>query len=76
MSMSGDGRVLFVGAHGMLMHETYGEKPVLIGEGLDEKAAKIPHALPRVIGGMAGRVTNLADANRYLSRQYREGWEL
>jgi hypothetical protein len=26
--------------------------------------------------GAAGRVTNLADANKYLSRQYRKGWEL
>jgi predicted dehydrogenase len=125
MSMSGDGGVLFVGAHGMLMHETYGEKPVLIGEGLNEKAAKIPHSLPRIIGGMqghemnwirairgeekiscpfeyatrlnetmnlgvvalradqaieydgvAGRVTNVPEANQYLSRVYRPGWEL
>jgi predicted dehydrogenase len=125
MSMSGDGGVLFVGTHGMLMHETYGEKPVLIGEGLDEKAKKIPVSLPRIAGGInghemnwirairgeekiscpfeyatrlnetmnlgvvalqadhvieydgaAGRVTNIADANQYLSRQYRQGWEL
>ena len=125
MTMSGDGGVLFVGSHGMLMHETYGEKPVLIGEGLNEKAAKIPMSLPRIQGGInghemnwirairgeekiscpfeyatrlnetmnlgvvalqadhvieydgaAGRVTNVADANRYLSRQYRKGWEL
>jgi predicted dehydrogenase len=125
MSMSGDGGVLFVGSHGMLMHETYGEKPVLIGEGLDEKARKIPVSLPRIMGGInghemnwirairgeekiscpfeyatrlnetmnlgvvalqadhvieydaaAGRVTNIADANQYLSRQYRQGWEL
>ena len=26
--------------------------------------------------GAAGRVTNVADANRYLSRPYRKGWEL
>jgi predicted dehydrogenase len=125
MSMSGDGGVLFVGSHGMLMHETYGEKPVLIGAGLDEKAKKIGQSLPRIQGGMAGhemnwirairgeekiscpfeyatrlnetmnlgvvalradqaieydgaasRVTNVADANQYLSRQYRKGWEL
>jgi predicted dehydrogenase len=125
MTMSGDGGVLFIGAHGMLMHETYGEKPVLIGEGLDEKAKKIPRSLPRIQGGMAGhemnwirairgeetiscpfeyaarldetmilgvvalradhaieydgvagRVTNVADANQYLSRVYRKGWEL
>ena len=125
MSMSGDGGVLFVGAKGMLMHETYGDKPVLIGEGLDEKAKKIPVSLPRIQGGKeghemnwirairgeekiscpfeyatrlnetmnlgvvalmtdqaieydgaAGRVTNVAAANQYLSRQYRKGWDL
>ncbi|HEX2816734.1 MAG TPA: hypothetical protein VHN39_10075, partial [Phenylobacterium sp.] len=64
MSMSGDGGVLFVGAKGMLMHETYGEKPVLIGEGLDEKAAKIPHALPRIQGGMNGHEMNWIRAIR------------
>ena len=26
--------------------------------------------------GAAGRVTNVADANQYLDRQYRKGWEL
>ncbi len=125
MTMSGDGGVLFVGTQGMLMHETYGEKPVLIGEGLDEKAKKIPVSLPRIQGGIgghemnwirairgeekiscpfeyatrlnetmnlgvvalrtdhfieydgqAGRVTNVAEANQYLKRQYRKGWEL
>jgi predicted dehydrogenase len=126
LKMSPDGGVLFVGAKGMLMHETYGEKPVLIGEGLDEKAKKIAPSLPRIAaGGMAahemnwvrairgeekiscpfeyatrlnetmilgivalkadqaieydgaaGKVTNVPDANQYLSRQYRKGWEL
>jgi predicted dehydrogenase len=126
LKMSGDGGVLFVGSKGMLMHETYGEKPVLIGAGLDEKAAKVPHTLPRIQGGIAGhemnwirairgeekiscpfeyatrlnetmilgivalragdqpieydgaagRVTNFPEANQYLGRQYRKGWEL
>ena len=125
LTMNPDGGVLFVGAKGMLMHETYGEKPVLIGEGLEEKAKKIPQTLPRIIGGLggheqnwirairgeeniscpfdyavplnetmilgivalkadqpleydgvAGRVTNAAEANAYLTRQYRKGWEL
>ena len=98
---------------------------MLTGEGLNEKAAKIPMSLPRIQGGInghemnwirairgeekiscpfeyatrlnetmnlgvvalqadhvieydgaAGRVTNVADANRYLRRQYRKGWEL
>jgi hypothetical protein len=114
-----------MGTKGMLMHETYGEKPVLIGEGLDAAAAKVPMSLPRIQGGMEGhemnwirairgeekiscpfeyatrlnetmnlgvvalqadhvieydavasRVTNLPAANQYLSRQYRQGWEL
>jgi predicted dehydrogenase len=125
LKMSPDGGVLFVGAKGMLMHETYGEKPTLIGEGLDEKAKRIAPSLPRIQDGLgghemnwirairgeekiscpfeyavplnetmilgivalkadqpleydgaAGRVTNVADANQYLSRQYRKGWEL
>jgi hypothetical protein len=98
---------------------------VLIGEGRDEKAKKIPISLPRIQGGISGhemnwirairgeekiscpfeyatrlnetmnlgvvalqadhvieydgvasRVTNLDSANQYLSRQYRQGWEL
>ena len=125
LKMNPDGGVLFVGSRGMLMHETYGEKPLLIGEGLDEKARKIPQSLPRIRDGLggheqnwirairghekiscpfdyavplnetmilgivalkadapleydgaAGRVTNVADANQYLTRQYRKGWEL
>lgn len=125
LKMNPDGGVLFVGSKGMLMHETYGEKPVLIGEGLDEKARKIAQSLPRIRDGLggheqnwirairgqekiscpfdyavplnetmilgivalkadapleydgaAGRVTNVADANQYLTRQYRKGWEL
>jgi predicted dehydrogenase len=126
LRMSPDGGVLFVGSKGMLMHDTYGEKPKLIGEGLEEKAKKVPMSLPRIRdGGMAahemnwirairgeekiscpfeygvrlnetmilgivalkadqaiewdgaaGRVTNVADANQYLTRTYRKGWEL
>ena len=125
LKMSPAGGVLFVGAHGMLMHDTYGENPKLIGEGLDEAALRIPHSLPRILGGkeghemnwirairgeeaiscpfeyavplneamnlgivalradqaiewdaVAGRVTNAPDANQYLSRTYRKGWEL
>jgi hypothetical protein len=64
MSMSGDGGVLFVGSKGMLMHETYGEKPVLIGEELDERAKKIPRSLPRIAGGMNGHEMNWIRAIR------------
>ena len=123
--MKPEGGVLYVGAQGMLMHETYGQNPVLIGDGAAERAAAIPPSLPRIAGGIdghemnwirairgeekiscpfeyavplnetmilgivalkadqaieydgaAGRVTNVADANQYLSREYRKGWEL
>lgn len=123
--MDPGGGVLLIGDRGMLMHETYGQKPVLIGEGLEERAAAVPVSLPRirdgrdghemnwirairgeerisspfetavplnetmVLGvvamragqaidydGRTGRVTNVADANRFLDRDYREGWKL
>ena len=64
LTMSPEGGVLFVGAHGMLMHETYGEKPKLIGEGLDEKAKKIPVSLPRIQGGMNAHEMNWIRAIR------------
>lgn len=62
--LSGDGGVLFVGTKGMLLHETYGEKPVLIGEGLEERAKKIPASLPRIKGGLAGHEQNWVRAIR------------
>ena len=123
--MDPGGGVLFVGERGMLMHETYGSNPTLIGEGLEERAAAIPQSLPRIREGMgghemnwirairgeekisnpfaeagllnetmllgvvalraeqpieydgvAGRVTNVPDANAFLDRQYRQGWEI
>lgn len=123
--MNPEGGVLYIGDRGMLMHDTYGEKPVLIGEGVEQRAAAIPRSLPRIQGGIqghemnwvrairgeerisspfsvavpltetmllgvvalragqpieydgaSGRVTNVADANRYLERKYRKGWEL
>ena len=123
--MDPGGGVLFVGDRGMLMHETYGSKPTLIGEGVEERARAIPKTLRRIEDGMAGhemnwirairgeekisspfedavplnetmilgivalragrpieydgaagRVTNLDEANRYLDREYREGWKL
>ena len=123
--MNPDGGVLYVGDRGMLMHDTYGQKPVLIGDGVAERAAAVPVSLPRIQGGRdghemnwirairgeeaisspfavavplnetmilgmvamradqpieydgaAGRITNVADANRFLDREYRKGWEL
>ena len=64
LKMNATGGVLFVGSRGMLMHETYGEKPVLIGAGLEEAAARIPHTLPRIIGGMEGHEMNWIRAIR------------
>lgn len=123
-SMKAEGGVLYIGERGMLMHQTYGNNPVLIGDGVAERAAAIPQSLPRIRGGQgghemnwirairgeevisspfenaapltetmllgmaamragqgidydgkAGRITNVADANVYLDRQYRKGWE-
>lgn len=124
-TMKAEGGVIFVGEKGMLMHDTYGRNPVLIGDGLEARAARISPSLPRIAGGMggheqnwvrairgeeaisspfetavplnetmvlgivalragqaidydgaAGRVTNVADANRFLDRAYRAGWTL
>jgi predicted dehydrogenase len=123
--MDPGGGVLYVGDRGLLMHETYGSKPTLIGAGTEERAAAVPRSLPRIKDGMAGhemnwirairgeekisspfedavplnetmilgvvalragqpihydgargRITNAEDANRFLDREYRKGWEL
>lgn len=123
--MDPGGGVLYIGDKGMLIHETYGEKPTLIGDGVAERAQVVPVSLPRIrdgirghemnwirairgeeaisspfavaqpltetmllggvalragvpidYDGVAGRVTNVPDANRYLDREYRKGWEL
>jgi predicted dehydrogenase len=125
LKVNPEGGVLFVGSRGMLVHETYGEKPILLGKGVKDAAAKVPQSLPRIQGGKeghemnwirairgeeaiscpfeyavplneammlgivalkaeqpilwdaaAGRVTNVPDANAFLSRKYRKGWEL
>ncbi len=125
VTMSPGGGVLYIGDKGKLIHETYGEKPVLIGEGAVERATAAPQTLPRVAGGRdghemnwiaairgetrasspfadavplnetmllgmvalragqpitydggAGRITNVPDANRFLTRDYRAGWTL
>ena len=123
--MSPEGGVLYLGDQGTLMHETYGANPSLWGEGVAERAAKVPQTLPRIEGGSAGHemnwirsirgedkiscpfeyavplnetmvlgnvalraeqridydgvvghITNLPDADRFLDREYRAGWEL
>lgn len=125
MTMNPGGGVLYIGDKGKLMHETYGEKLVLIGDGAAERVAAVPMTLSRIAGGRdghernwidavrgqgrasspfadavplnetmllgiaalragqpidydgaAGRITNAADANRLLGRDYRAGWDL
>ena len=119
-----DGGVFFIGEKGMLMHQTYGQKPHLYPESLMEKTASVPQKYPRVttthemnwvnackgtdkasspfeyagaltetmllgiVALRAGRgkkilydadtmtVTNLPDANQYLTPGYRSGWEV
>ncbi len=62
--MNPGGGVLCVGDQGILMHETYGSKPSLIGEGTEERAAAIPRSLPRIQGGLAGHEMNWIRAIR------------
>ena len=64
VAMNPGGGVLFVGDKGMLMHETYGEKPVLIGDGVAERAAAIPQSLPRIAGSRDGHEMNWIAAIR------------
>jgi predicted dehydrogenase len=64
LPMNPEGGVLFVGARGMLMHETYGERPMLIGQGLDEAAKAVPHSLPRIQDGLQGHEMNWIRAIR------------
>lgn len=64
LPMNPEGGVLFIGARGMLMHETYGEKPMLIGEGLDAQAKGVPQSLPRIQGGLQGHEMNFIRAIR------------
>lgn len=62
--MDPGGGVLFVGERGMLMHETYGTNPTLIGDGVEARAAAIPQSLPRIAGGMGGHEMNWIRAIR------------
>lgn len=123
--MDPSGGVMFVGDQGYLIHETYGNKPIMFGQGVAERAAAIPVSLPRIQGGQdghelnwirairgeeaisnpfeyavplnetmvlgmvalkagrpivydgkAGQITNAPEANQYLTREYRKGWEI
>jgi hypothetical protein len=116
------GGVIYVGAKGLLMHETYGDNPKLFPESLLADAAAVPKTMPRIttthemnwvdackgigattspfdyaspltetmlLGMVAlragqgkrivwdaerGGVTNVSEANQYLTREYRAGW--
>jgi predicted dehydrogenase len=63
-TMNRGGGVLYVGELGMLMHETYGNNPTLIGDGVEARAAAIPQSLPRIEGGQAGHEMNWIRAIR------------
>ena len=119
-----DGGVLYVGDKGVLMHETYGTKPMMYPLHLNEEYADLPQTYERVgtshemnwanackgIGksvspfeyagpltetmllgivalrtgqgvrihwdGERGRITNIDEANEYLHRTYRPGYEV
>ena len=118
------GGVIFVGDRGILMHETYGDNPVLFPRELQEEAATVPQTYARVeeshvmnwalackgqatattpidyaarltevmllgivalrtgqgqkieYDGEHMRVTNVEEANQYLTREYRPGWSM
>jgi predicted dehydrogenase len=48
--LSREGGVIFMGEHGILVHETYGRNPKLYPEALMEAAAAVPPSLPRIEG--------------------------
>ena len=58
------GGVLFVGDKGMLIHDTYGEKPTVIGEEAVVRAEAIPQKLPRIAGSSRGHEMNWIRAIR------------
>jgi len=62
--MQAEGGVLFIGDKGMLLHDTYGENPTVIGEEALARAQSIPQSIPRVIGGMGGHEMNFIRAIR------------
>lgn len=62
--MDPGGGVLFVGDKGMLIHDTYGENPTLIGEEAKARGQAIPQTLPRIAGGSSGHEMNWIRAIR------------
>ena len=59
-----DGGVMFVGERGTLVHETYGQNPRFLPDGLAAEAARVPQSLPRVAGGIRGHEANWIRAIR------------
>lgn len=122
--MNREGGVIFVGTRGILMHETYGDNPLLFPSELHEWAATVAPTYPRIeeshvmnwalackgeatattpfdyaarltevmllgivalrtgqgrkieYDGENMRVTNIEEANQYLTREYRPGWSM
>jgi hypothetical protein len=62
--MEEEGGVLYTGDKGMLLHDTYGSKPTLIGAEAVARGAKIPQSLPRIIDGTKGHENNWIRAIR------------
>jgi predicted dehydrogenase len=62
--MEPEGGVLFIGDKGMLIHDTYGNNPTLIGEEALVRAQAIPQTLPRIQGGSGGHEMNWIRAIR------------
>jgi predicted dehydrogenase len=62
--MDPGGGVLYVGDGGMLIHDTYGSRPSLIGEGLQARADAVTPLLPRIEGGIGGHEINWINAIR------------
>ena len=122
--MDREGGVIFVGTRGILMHETYGDNPLLFPGELHEWAAPVAPTYPRIeeshvmnwalackgeatattpfdyaaqltevmllgivalrtgqgqkiqYDGENMRITNIEEANQYLTREYRPGWSM
>lgn len=62
--MEEEGGVVFMGDKGLLLHDTYGAKPTLIGEEAIARGAAIPQSLPRIAGGSRGHEKNWVRAIR------------
>ena len=124
VELASEGGVIFIGEHGILLHDTYGANPRLYPQSLTAAAAVVPKGMPRIMwshelnwtkairgeakasspiesaaqltetmllglvalragqgkkvlyDGARGQITNIADANQYLTRDYRAGWAI